>query len=144
MLEHVSSTFHGRDIFAPAAAHLANGTPVEEFGAQVTDFSKPTFTQITKARDGYYGEVLHVDDFGNIITNIHARDLTSLIDRQVTVEMHFARMTVKFLRTYGDAQFQEPLVLIGSHNYLELAVNQGNAAERFQAQAGDKITVTLT
>jgi S-adenosylmethionine hydrolase len=144
MLKHVSRTFHGRDIFASAAAHLANGTVVEEFGPQVTDFSKPTFTQIAKGRDGYYGEVLHVDDFGNVITNIHARDLTSLIDKKVTVELHSTRVTLNFLRTYGDAQFQEPLVLIGSHNYLELAVNQGNAAQKFQVRVGDKITLTKT
>ena len=78
MLPHVSSTFHGRDIFAPAAAHLANGVSLEEFGPQITEVVKPEFTKVTRSKDALIGEVLHVDDFGNIITNIHARDINCL------------------------------------------------------------------
>ena len=145
MLLHVSNTFHGRDIFAPAAAHLANGVPVEDFGPQITDLVKPEFTNVTRNKDVLAGEVLHVDDFGNIITNIHAKDIAAF--RGGIVQVEFAHQTpyhMKVSTTYADAKPQEPLALIGSHSYLEIALNQGNAAAKFSAKAGDKITISRT
>jgi S-adenosylmethionine hydrolase len=71
MLPKVSSTFHGRDVFAPAAAHLANGVHPTEFGREIREIARPEFTKVTRRKDMLIGEVLHVDNFGNIITNIN-------------------------------------------------------------------------
>jgi S-adenosyl-L-methionine hydrolase (adenosine-forming) len=144
MLPHVSSTFHGRDIFAPAAAHLANGVVLEEFGPKITEYVKPEFTVVTRSKDALVGEVLHVDDFGNIITNIHAIDVAVLKEDMVQVELPSATVQMKLSRTYANAKLQEPLALIGSHNYIEIALNQGNAAAKFSAKEGDKITLSQT
>jgi S-adenosylmethionine hydrolase len=142
MLPHVSSTFHGRDIFAPAAAHLANGVPPEDFGPEITDAVKPGFTKVTRDKDTLAGEVLHVDGFGNIITNIRAKDLADFKEGMVQAEFSSHRLQLKVSRTYAEAKPQEALALIGSHNYLEIALNQGNAAAKFHAKAGDKITLS--
>jgi S-adenosyl-L-methionine hydrolase (adenosine-forming) len=145
MLPHISSTFHGRDIFAPAAAHLANGEAPEEFGPQIADVVKPEFTKVTREKDVLTGEVLYVDDFGNIITNIHAKEIAVFREGRVQVELpNQAPQQMKVSRTYAAAKPQEPLAVIGSHSYLEIALNQGNAAAKFLAKAGDKITLSRT
>ena len=143
MLPHVSSTFHGRDIFAPAAAHLANGVPAEEFGPEITEVTKPKFTKVTRVKDSLVGEVLHVDDFGNIITNMHSKDIDAFREGMVLVELpNQVSQLMKVSRTYADAKPQEPLAVIGSHSYLEIAINQGSAAAKFLVKAGDKITLS--
>jgi S-adenosyl-L-methionine hydrolase (adenosine-forming) len=144
MLPHVSSTFHGRDIFAPAAAHLANGVPAKEFGPEITDVTKPKFTKVTRVKDSLFGEVLHVDSFGNIITNVRAKDLASLKEGVVQAELPFDKLQLKLSKSYAEAKLQEPIALIGSHDFLEIALNQGNAAAKFNTKAGDKITLTVT
>jgi S-adenosyl-L-methionine hydrolase (adenosine-forming) len=142
MLSHVSNTFHGRDIFAPAAAHLINGTAIEEFGPQITTVVKPEFTRVVKGENSLIGEVLHVDDFGNIISNIYAKDIAELRESMLSIELYSQKFQVKLSRSYADAKLQEPLALIGSHNYLEIAINQGNAANKFGSRVGDKITLS--
>jgi S-adenosyl-L-methionine hydrolase (adenosine-forming) len=141
MLSHVSSTFHGRDIFAPVAAHLANGTSIEEFGPQLTDVVRPEFTKVARNEGQLVGEVLHVDDFGNIITNINAKDLQEYRYGMILIELPNFKVQLKVSRTYTDAKPNEPLALLGSHNYLEIALNQGSAAEKFGSKVGDKITL---
>jgi S-adenosylmethionine hydrolase len=142
MLSYVSSTFHGRDIFAPAAAHLVNGTAIEEFGPQLTNVVRPDFTKVVRNKNFLTGEVLHVDDFGNIITNIHAKDIADFREGMLLVEFPNQKVQVKVSRAYADSKPQELLSLIGSHNYLEIALNQGSAAAKFESKAGDKITLT--
>jgi S-adenosylmethionine hydrolase len=142
MLSHVSATFHGRDIFAPAAAHLVNGTAIEEFGPQLTEVVRPDFTKVVRSKNFLIGEVLHVDDFGNIITNIHAKDIAEFREGMLLVELPNHKVQVKVSRAYADSRPQEPLAIIGSHNYLEIALNQGSAAAKFESKAGDKITLT--
>ena len=143
MLPHVSSTFHGRDIFAPTAAHLANGIALEEFGPQITEVVKPEFVKVTRTQDIIVGEVLHVDDFGNLITNIHVKEIAAFGQEIIQVEIgsHIPQQ-MKLSTTYAEAKPKEPLALIGSHTYLEIALNQGDAAEKFGAKAGDKIKVS--
>jgi S-adenosylmethionine hydrolase len=144
MLTHVSNTFHGRDIFAPAAAHLANGVPSEEFGPEVTEVVKPEFTIVKRDKSRVTGEVLHVDGFGNIITNIHEKDLHEFRQSILEVELPNYKLEMKLRAAYAEAKPQEYLALIGSHNYLEIAVNQGNAAMKLQVEAGDKIILSTT
>jgi S-adenosylmethionine hydrolase len=86
------------------------------------------------------GEVLYVDDFGNVITNFGEKELelTDVKDA-VNVEFKNVRLKLKFCRAYAEVEPQKPLAIIGSHNFLEISINQGNAAETFKIKAGDKI-----
>lgn len=143
MLPHVSNTFHGRDIFASAAAHLANGIPASEFGPQIHDLIEPDFAKVTFRKDSLAGEVLHVDNFGNIITNFTEQDLKHLqTENSLKVEVADCRMNLKICRTYAENKRGEALLLMGSQGYVEIAVNQGNAAEKFNAKPGDKILLS--
>jgi S-adenosylmethionine hydrolase len=143
MLPQVSSTFHGRDVFAPAAAHLANGVAPAEFGPEIRDAVKPDFAKVTLREGMLVGEVLHVDNFGNIITNISEKEVARFrVAGVVNVQLLDQKLRLKFCKAYGEANAQEPLALIGSHNYLEIALNQGNAAEKFKVRPGDKIQLS--
>jgi S-adenosylmethionine hydrolase len=145
MLSKVSSTFHGRDVFAPAAAHLASGVNPAEFGPEIREAAKPEFAKVTRRKSLLVGEVLHVDDFGNIITNISKKEMARIrVKAAVNVELSDHKLNLKFCGAYADARPQEPLALIGSQGYLEIALNQGDAAAKFNTKAGDKVTVSIS
>ena len=145
MLSSVSCTFHGRDVFAPAAAHLANEVPPSDFGPEIRDVVKPKFRKVKISKGALIGEVLHVDGFGNVITNVNEKYMTQLHSGAwITAELPNRNLRLKFGKTYAEAQPKEALALIGSHGYVELAINQGNAAGTFHAKAGDMIKLTLS
>lgn len=144
ILPKVSSTFHGRDIFAPAAAHLANGTPPAEFGPKISKINNPAFAQVTKEREALVGEVIHTDDFGNIITNLQPKDI-QITGTQPTINIKIknTKLSLKLCETYTEVPPHKPLALIGSHNFLEISLNQDNAAKTYKTKTGDKITIQL-
>ena len=145
MLPRVSSIFHGRDVFAPAAAHVANGVLAADFGPETSDALKPEFAKVTCSNGALIGEILHVDGFGNVITNISEQETTQLcMGEWILAELPKCKLKLKFGKTYAEAQPKEALALIGSHGYVELAVNQGNAAETFQTMAGDKVKLSTS
>jgi S-adenosyl-L-methionine hydrolase (adenosine-forming) len=142
MLPHVSNTFHGRDVFAPAGGHLLNGVSMEEFGPQITEAVKPKFLQVSQTKDTVLGEVLHIDDFGNIITNIPAKVAVAFSSDVMLVELAAQKVgQMKMVRAYADMKRGEVAALVGSHSYLEIALNQGNAAARFSVKAGDSVVL---
>jgi S-adenosylmethionine hydrolase len=144
MLSKVSSTFHGRDIFAPVAAHLANGTPPAKFGPEIRKIVIPRFAKIIKRRNTLTGEVMHIDDFGNIITNFEEKELGQIkIKDTVNVKLKNTKLRLKFSEAYIEGECHKPLALIGSHNSLEIAINQGNAAQLFKIRSGDKVILYL-
>jgi len=143
MLPKVSGTFHGRDVFAPAAAHLMKGIKPEEFGPEIRKAVQPEFVKVTRRNEVLVGEVLHVDGFGNIITNINEKEVAqSHVKGEVNVELTSCKLKLKFCEAYGETEPHEPLALIGSHGFLEISINQGNAAKRFKTRAGDRVTVS--
>jgi S-adenosylmethionine hydrolase len=142
MLKKISNTFHGRDVFAPAAAHLLNGVKPAEFGPEIRDAAEAEFAHVKRKNDALVGEVLHVDGFGNIITNISEKKLVqSNVKANVNVELVSGKLKLAFCRAYGEMKPHEPLALIGSHGFLEISLNQGNAAKKFNTKAGDPIEV---
>jgi S-adenosylmethionine hydrolase len=144
MVPKVSHTFHGRDVFAPAAAHLMNGVAAEEFGPEIHNAVQPEFSKVTRRNGVWVGEVLHVDGFGNIVTNLNEQAVTQSCVRDfVSIELPCCKLKLKLCKAYGETEPQEPLVLIGSQGFLEIAINQGNAAETFKAKPGDKIKLLL-
>lgn len=132
----VSATFHGRDIFAPVAAHLSLGVGLDEFGPRVTDPVSLDFPQPEFGPEAVLGEIISVDRFGNLVSNIGAGDLTSWSgDREVRLQA--GPLTIRSLaRTYADAAPGEFLALAGSHGFVEIACARDNAARRLQAGVG--------
>ena len=142
MLSRISSTFHGRDIFAPAAAYLAKGVCPAEFGPEIRKMVLPKFVKITKRRNGLEGRVIHIDDFGNIITNFTEKELkTTKIKDKLAVTVGGNKLRLTLCIAYGDVEKGRPLAIIGSHNFLEISVNQGNAAKTFKTQIDDKVVI---
>ena len=142
MLTRISNTFHGRDIFAPVAAHLANGTQPKEFGPEINRISTPKFARIVRKRNMLTGEVLHIDGFGNLITNFREEELDSMdIKETVNIKIKNHKLRLKLSKAYADVKKKEAVALFGSHGFLEVSVNQGNAGTAFEAKRGDKITL---
>ena len=160
-LPQVSHTFHGRDVFAPAAAHLAAGVRIEALGPPVPDpvtFPPP---RLEIASDSVTGEVLHADHFGNVITSIGklawSGDRLSLepafreAGNREQVRFKAAESTVVagewevagVFRTYAEVEPGEVLALVGSEGHLEIAVREGNAARRLRLRPGQTVVLRL-
>lgn len=134
--ESVSSTFHGRDIMGPVAVHLANGVSTSDV-ASVAKF-KPVVLhkpQPTTETNSIVGEVVCVDTFGNLISNIPAREVLARTNGIV----EFQGLQLKICQTYGMAARHSPLALVSSGGFLEIAIHGGNAARHLDAQNGDRI-----
>ena len=142
MLKKISSTFHGRDIFAPAAAHLLNGVSPSIFGPRINKIIKPVYAEIKRTSTFIIGQVLHIDEFGNIITNIHVDDFIHKPNKKtVSLESVTYKMKVRFCKSYSEAKVGEILVLFGSHGFLEISANKSSAAKITKIGIGDKITI---
>jgi S-adenosylmethionine hydrolase len=115
-----------------------------EFGPEIREVAKAEFAKVTRINGVLVGEVLHVDGFGNIITNINQREVAqNRVKGEVNLELAGNKLKLKFCRAYGETKPQEPLTLIGSHGFLEISINQGNAAKKFKTKTGDKIKLLL-
>jgi S-adenosylmethionine hydrolase len=145
MLPNVSRTFHGRDVFAPAAAHLTRGTKPSTFGPAINDYIVPDFAKPVAKDRGLRGEILHIDDFGNIISNISAEDLKKMGFTEgcsLLVRVGNKILSVMFCSAYSEVPVGTPLALIGGSNFLEVAVNQGSAATVFGAKVEEAFSVS--
>ncbi len=144
MLPKVSNTFHGRDVFASTAGHLANGVSLTDFGPEIRDVFKPEFANVKQEENGLVGEVIIVDGFGNIITNINQSEMAAFQEESiVNVELSKSKLILGFHKSYAEAKVGEALVLVGSQGFVEIAVNQGSAAANFGAKPGDKVRLSL-
>ena len=121
-----SATFHGRDLFAPAAAYLAAGNAPERLGPPVTDAVRLPWPRAERTADGLHGETLAADSFGNLVTSIREADLAG---REVG-EARVAREGVRFVRTFGEGAPGELVAYMGSGGRVEIAVREGSAAAR--------------
>jgi S-adenosylmethionine hydrolase len=137
---NVSPTFHGRDILAPAAAHLLRGGDPAELGPTRTEFVTLRNFRPGEVAEGYIGEVIFRDVFGNLITNIAADRLAGLPPDAWTVEVAGERLD-GLTRTYGDNPTGSLVALIGGTGWLEVAVVNGDAAQQLSAGAGTTVWV---
>jgi S-adenosylmethionine hydrolase len=137
----VSATFHGRDVFAPAAAHLSLGEKLSRMGEATTTFVDLDFGVPTRTDEGLAGAVICTDRFGNVVTNVPADVLegAGMAGPTFAVRVGDHDLDVPFLRTYGDAPPGEVLATVGSSGFLELAVNRGSAAERLGVRGGEPL-----
>lgn len=142
MFPKVSLTFHGRDLFAPTAAFLSKGIRPSEFGPEIRKIVTPKFTMVVKKGGALTGEVIHIDSFGNIITNFTIKHLEELnIRDSVHVKLKDKVSTLKLCRAYAEVKTRKPLAIIGSHNFLEISINMGSAAQAFGIKVGDAVTL---
>lgn len=134
----ISSTFHGRDIFGPVGALLDAGHSPEEFGREI-DLDSLVRLEVEPKREGdvWKLKVIYIDDFGNVILNLEN------YGRPRAVELPGFSLTIPYLDAYGRVKPGEMLALPGSHDYLEIAVNQGSGAERLGLKVGDEVRVRL-
>jgi S-adenosylmethionine hydrolase len=139
--EAVSRTFHGRDVFAPVAAHLARGADPADLGPEAVDWVDLKTRSFVCYGRSCSGEVLHVDDFGNVITNVPCGWVKSLPAR-VTVG-GAPPHTPRWVRTYADAAPGELVSLFSSDGFFELAEVNGNAAARLGVSAGTPVELHL-
>lgn len=137
----VSRTFHGRDVFAPAVAHLALGVPPECFGPPVSDPVRIPWPVPRRIPGGTAGTVIHVDRFGNLITSIDAGTVRAVLGQgQGRVTIVGRRLPI--VGTYGDLRPGGAGAVIGSRERLEVVVRQGSAAARLKARAGTSIVLS--
>ena len=124
----VSPTFHGRDVFAPVAAHLSLGVDLEKMGARINDPQRLRYPKPKEKGGTLYGEITRVDNFGNLITNIRRKDLDPFLESARPV-IEVGDLVIKKLSpVYADVEQGEPLALINSSDWLEIAVHQGRAS----------------
>jgi S-adenosyl-L-methionine hydrolase (adenosine-forming) len=145
-LKRVSSTFHGRDIFAPVAAAIAAGTvKAKDVGPRV---EAPVLLESTQPHETHpagtwHGTVLSTDRFGNIITNFPQESFAALPERAFEIDLgngSSRRQTQRFRTTFGDAKPSELFAYFGSSGFIELAINQASAAARLGVSAGSPVT----
>ena len=147
-LESVSRTFHGRDLFAPAAAHLSLGVPIEELGPPLApdslvrlDLPEPDLGQ---SRIGAC--VLYVDSFGNIALNLtreHATDVGIVPGTQIELELGGERVYAIAARTFADARPGDIILYEDSYRNMSVAISGGNAAEMLHARAGQPLRINV-
>lgn len=140
-LSEVSSTFHGRDVFAPAAGHVAAGVDLDRLGDAVADPMRLPVSLVTRDDDGSIdGQVQHIDHFGNAITNIPS---AMVLEDGGDASAHRVRAAGRDIgpihTTYADAAEHEPLALFGSAGFLEIAVRNGDAAEQLGLHRGSHV-----
>ncbi|MFM2060941.1 MAG: hypothetical protein RLZZ507_611 [Cyanobacteriota bacterium] len=133
-----SSTFHGRDIFAPVAAHLASGVSLQELGTQINPETlvKLDIGECQIINNGVQGCIQYIDHFGNLVSNIPA----SYVEGR-TWCVQIAGLTIPGCAAYSDVEVGEVLALVGSHGCVEIAINSGNAQIQLQMKYLDNLQV---
>jgi S-adenosyl-L-methionine hydrolase (adenosine-forming) len=140
LTQQPSKTFHGRDIFAPVAAHLASGVSLKELGREIdpAKLIKLNLAECSLTETGVVGCIQYIDHFGNLVTNIEA----SYVEGK-TWYVKTAGLTIPGCEIYADVPVGDAIALIGSHGWVEIAINSGNAQLQLHIQLGDEVEVFL-
>jgi S-adenosyl-L-methionine hydrolase (adenosine-forming) len=139
-LQPKSRTFHGRDVFAPVAAHLSQGTPPERFGDAINELVRLPWPAPNRKEKVISGEILYIDGFGNLFTNVRGRDLTGFADEEIVI--HLGSTEIRGLSlNYSEGQSGNFIALINSWGLLEIALCRGNAAMRSGMSVGDSLEI---
>jgi S-adenosyl-L-methionine hydrolase (adenosine-forming) len=143
MSKVISRTFHGRDVFAPAAAHLERGGLPGRFGKPVADYIRFLVAKpIRVSRNTWSGTILKVDRFGNLITNLHIDDFPDVKTRPIELRAGLERIH-RLALTYAETAIGEVFVIVGSSGYLEVAANQASASKSLGCGAGAPVELEI-
>lgn len=138
-----SNTFHGRDIFAPVAAHLSQGVELAELGESLDDLVTYRWSVPIADKDGLEGMVIHIDKFGNLITNLPDTLIEDVI-KDKSVKIYVGNTILdEIITTFGSVTEGEPAAYIGSSGMLEIGINKGNAEKMLGVQKGAQISLIL-
>ena len=138
-----SQTFHGRDIFAPVAAHLAKGARPAQFGRLIDDYLRPVLDRPNRiGHRAWAGTVLRVDRFGNLITNFHISEFQAVESRPFIL-LPGVHRTEKLVKNYAEAPPGELAAIVGSSGYLEVVMNQRSAAEATKCGTGTPVELWI-
>jgi S-adenosylmethionine hydrolase len=137
-LPEISNVFHGRDIFAPVAGHLAAGIPFDKLGTPIDDPIRIEIPQALAIPNGWLGQVIHIDHFGNLGTNLNVNHLKKM--KEVMVKIKGEQIT-GLVSTFGERPVGSVIALLDSSGSLAISVVNGSAAKTLQASVGDKIEV---
>jgi S-adenosylmethionine hydrolase len=143
MRKEISRTFHGRDVFAPAAAHLASGIPPARFGKLIRDYVRTWNTKPLRLAEGVWrGTILKADCYGNLITNFQIDEFAGIKTRPF--ELRAGTVCIRRLAlNYAETEIGELFAIAGSSGYVEIAANQASAAARLGCSAGAAIELEL-
>jgi len=140
-LPAVSSTFHGRDLFAPVAAHLSLGIAPESFGRVIKSWKQVSFPEPILGQEKLIGEIVHVDAFGNLVSNIDRKNLLQFSKGRPFVIKIAKRIMRGLKKGYWEGRKDEPMALIGSGGFLEISVREKNAQKALRAKKGTRVVV---
>ena len=141
-LSDVSYVFHGRDIFSPVAAHLACGVSLSDLGTEFTDPVRLQLPQPQRIENGWRGEIIHIDHFGNIASNIRIENLGNAIPNKDKIMVKLNGVEIKgMVNTFGERAEGEVIALLGSTGNLIVSVVNGNAERKLGAKVGDVLEV---
>jgi hypothetical protein len=142
-LKNISRTFHGRDVFAPAAAHLARGASPPQFGKVISDYIRIEGAEPVKLSAGSWrGTIIKADHFGNLITNFHIDDFGAINTNPFTMRVGHKRIR-RIALTFSDTECGKLAVIAGSSGYLEITANQASAAENLGCGAGTPVDLEI-
>jgi S-adenosyl-L-methionine hydrolase (adenosine-forming) len=139
-----SSTFHGRDIFAPVAVHLANGVNVTDLGPRAESLSPLHWALPIVDQQGFQGWIVHIDRYGNCITNVTASDFQELRRHRGMKCITGGVILRELSTTYAEVDSGEPVLLVNSSGLLEIAVNGGSAAQLFGIRKGASVKIVFS
>jgi S-adenosyl-L-methionine hydrolase (adenosine-forming) len=143
MLKTVSRTFHGRDVFAPAAAHLARGITAAVFGKPIQDYVRLAALHPRKVSETRWaGTILKVDRFGNLITSLHIESIPQVRTRPIELRVGVERIR-RLALTFSEAREGELFAIVGSSGYIEIAANQAPAAKITGCGAGAPVELEI-
>lgn len=146
MRREVSRTFHGRDVFAPVAGHLANGVKPMSVGKEVKHYTSLQIPRPTVKRGLIRAQVLYVDSFGNVITNVKNTDLKYAglrVNDEVKVKIKSKTVKASCKETYWEAEPGKPVLVLGSQGFMEIALREGSAAKLLKMSSGEKLWVEV-
>lgn len=139
-LKEISNVFHGRDIFSPVGAHLAAGVPLDAVGTPIDDMIRIEIPRPQKTSGGYHGQILHIDHFGNIATNLTREDLTGV--QKLRIRLRGEEIPGLY-QTFGELPPGEIMALFGSTGSLIVSVVNGSAAARLGAEVDDEFDLVV-
>jgi S-adenosylmethionine hydrolase len=133
-LDKIGRSFHGRDIFAPVSAHLANGVTLPLLGSSTIDYKELDLPNPQQVENGWEGTILHIDHFGNCSTNLTSEILKTVTNSRLIINDHqIDRLT----QTFGEANPGESIMMLDSSDHLSICIVNGNAQETFNLKLGD-------
>ena len=138
-LRPISHTFHGRDVFAPVAAHVARGVPLSKLGPKQRDFVQLPWPEPIVGKKWSEGEVIYIDHFGNAITNLGAERVRDPLANTIRIRTRKGVWVCPLKTYYSAVEVETPAAIVGSSGFLEIAVNGGSAAELLGLRIGTRV-----